>query len=553
MLQTFIFPLMLIGFSEGLELSLGGDILTVPGHRATCGVLRCKDEVGQSRESREAIISKMTIFRKSHFGEERDLVASVSEEQPLISKTSSAAKVDGSWTKRRAEITVYLLRPGDCHGTEFACHVHALDRDGKSLVSKSSVSNPERDPGAGVECRGADVGAQLTGPIQELKVWLESTMGQLEDRLEDKISTLQTRMDDTIQSLQGRIDDKVSAFQNRLDDKITTMQSMFDGNMKQLENRLEDKLDSKMVATTIPSTHAQERQHIDLDEAEDILNETLYSLESNLNATATQAISGINEIFQSEKSKLLADASRVLHEVHATLDTLTSNSNISFLSEMATTLNRTRGPDLKTSCARQSGESSRPVLESYHVVTPPFGGSPYVCDPHTDGGGWIVIQRRTTGNVGFDKDWASYKQGFGAFDDDFWLGNELIHEMTSKGTYELRVDVKHHGQSLFARYSYFYLEDEANSYTLRLGSFRGTAGDAFPFRKSIPFSTRDRDNDGVSNVNCARKYRGGWWFWPANCFDSFLNGQWVPEAPIRPIWLENSVSFSEMKIRRVQD
>ncbi|GFR23333.1 techylectin-5A [Trichonephila clavata] len=46
------------------------------------------------------------------------------------------------------------------------------------------------------------------------------------------------------------------------------------------------------------------------------------------------------------------------------------------------------------------------------------------CDMDTDGGGWIVIQRR--GNFSkqedFYLDWESYKKGFGNITKDFWLG-----------------------------------------------------------------------------------------------------------------------------------
>ena len=38
-----------------------------------------------------------------------------------------------------------------------------------------------------------------------------------------------------------------------------------------------------------------------------------------------------------------------------------------------------------------------------------------------------------------------------------------------------------------------------------------------------PFSTFDRDNDGIGNTNCARLYGGGWWYHNIECFDSNLN------------------------------
>ena len=39
---------------------------------------------------------------------------------------------------------------------------------------------------------------------------------------------------------------------------------------------------------------------------------------------------------------------------------------------------------------------------------------------------WLLIQRRIKGDTNFDKDWNSYKVGFGNLTTDFWLGNELL-------------------------------------------------------------------------------------------------------------------------------
>ena len=59
----------------------------------------------------------------------------------------------------------------------------------------------------------------------------------------------------------------------------------------------------------------------------------------------------------------------------------------------------------------------------------------------TDGGGWTLFQRRVDGSMSFQKNWKDYKAGFGSLNGNFWLGLDLIHELTKKQS-SLRVDLK---------------------------------------------------------------------------------------------------------------
>ncbi|XP_063411590.1 ryncolin-1-like [Mytilus trossulus] len=99
------------------------------------------------------------------------------------------------------------------------------------------------------------------------------------------------------------------------------------------------------------------------------------------------------------------------------------------------------------------------------------------CNMEVDNGGWIVIQRRMNGEVDFYRDWNSYKYGFGDLDGEFWLGNELIHEITSRGNYMLRIEFEDfEGNSRFAKYNTFVVESESSEYTVRLSISRENAG-----------------------------------------------------------------------------
>ncbi|XP_069604018.1 ficolin-1-B-like [Ranitomeya imitator] len=149
------------------------------------------------------------------------------------------------------------------------------------------------------------------------------------------------------------------------------------------------------------------------------------------------------------------------------------------------------------------------------------------CDMVSDGGGWIVFQRRVDGSIDFYQNWETYKRGFGSQLTEFWLGNENIHRLTSRGNFQLRVDLEDFDNNrTYATYREFSLSGEKDFYKLNLGSFiEGTAGDSFYYHRTDKFSTYDRDNDQATDAHCAEKYKGGYWYF--RCRESNLNGLYL--------------------------
>ncbi|XP_044839700.1 tenascin-X isoform X1 [Mauremys mutica] len=174
------------------------------------------------------------------------------------------------------------------------------------------------------------------------------------------------------------------------------------------------------------------------------------------------------------------------------------------------------------------------------------------CDMETDGGGWLVFQRRMNGETDFWRDWQDYAQGFGNRSQEFWLGNDALHELTAAGEQELRVDLRAGAEAAFAQYQRFRVDPPSEHYRLHLGSYRGTAGDALSYHSGSVFSTRDRDPNRLL-IPCAVSYRGAWWY--RNCHYANLNGLYGSRRDHQGVnWFnwkgfEFSIPFTEMKLR----
>ncbi|XP_054461080.1 fibrinogen-like protein 1 [Anoplopoma fimbria] len=199
--------------------------------------------------------------------------------------------------------------------------------------------------------------------------------------------------------------------------------------------------------------------------------------------------------------------------------------------------------DLYRDCSEVFAEGN--VASGLYVIRP--DGSPTALSVYCDmnnGGGWTVFQRRKDGKESFDRAWVEYKHGFGDLhspDGEFWLGNEPLHDLTSQGNYDLRINMEDfEGNQRYAEYKNFKVDDEKDQYQLHVGEYRGNAGDALSEVHASPsaqkkwtgpgnrikFSTFDQLNgsDTENEARCIRHSKSGWWF--SRCDSGNLNGHY---------------------------
>ena len=183
------------------------------------------------------------------------------------------------------------------------------------------------------------------------------------------------------------------------------------------------------------------------------------------------------------------------------------------------------------------------------------------CDMKSDKGGWLVIFRRDNSSryVDFDRPWVDYETGFGDLETEFWYGLREIHCLTQEDV-DMRLDLTFtNGTSIVWTYGLFKVDGPETNYRLHIGEAVGSPGtheDAItahirPEPGGTPFTTKDRDNDGLNGRNCATDYshHGGWWWY--KCGYAHLTRPHTNGSGIRwnndPSYIP--VSFVEMKIR----
>ena len=123
----------------------------------------------------------------------------------------------------------------------------------------------------------------------------------------------------------------------------------------------------------------------------------------------------------------------------------------------------------------------------------------------------LLIQQRVEGSDFFNRSWAEFKVGFNDTGGNYWLGNDLLSQLTLNSSYKLRVDVQQITNLSWhwAEYSSFTVLSERYNYRLLVSGYSGNAVDELSYHNNMMFTTYDRDNDPWTtmdpayNNNCA--------------------------------------------------
>ena len=174
------------------------------------------------------------------------------------------------------------------------------------------------------------------------------------------------------------------------------------------------------------------------------------------------------------------------------------------------------------------------------------------CDAVTEGGGWLVVQRRQDGSVDFNRGWVEYEEGFGSLTGELWYGLRPLHCLTNQGRWKLRIDFTFaNGTKSYLSYNKFAVGPANSQYQLSISGFTGITTDPFTTHNinGMKFTTKDRDND-LHISNCAGAVhgnRGGWWY--RTCSNIYLNSQYKYEYTLFLNGKGHPQSFIEMKIK----
>ncbi|XP_005104278.1 fibrinogen C domain-containing protein 1-A [Aplysia californica] len=502
--------------------------------------LECMDNDQQPDINSEVIM--MRILKKDHdgwscFAELRDGEAEVTPKRKDVLAEANKTSISDSFLR-----LTWPVATDDTTG-EYRCDFVVLTSQENFIFKKSQPTLISRKSNLTVQILNKIMEENKREYLQRLRSQREIILENVTVMAEESKTQCMQQKDDILQNFTAIVESFGASFESKWKGQLQVLSRTVDQNKRECPHQMLSQ--KRQILEHVAAIMEQTKEEI-VQQKEDILiNVTAVAEQAAKREFAEQREDLLNRVTattEQTKSELVQQEERILNNLTAIVEALEAN------------FERKLG-DLKIklqpkSCSEAHDLGPRPVI----VLS---DGMKVVCDTVTDHGGWIVIQRRASAAVDFYRDWADYKNGFGDFSGNFWFGLEKVHQLTSQDKYELRIDMKYEGDDYYAKYKNFKLSGESEKYKIQLSGFSGNVDDKMSYHDGQEFTTKDQDNDFSSSVNCAVDRHGAWWY--DSCHYVNLNGYWGSKRLKEGMnWYgltgeDDSVSFSEMKIRRLSD
>ncbi|KAK3799723.1 hypothetical protein RRG08_017424 [Elysia crispata] len=169
--------------------------------------------------------------------------------------------------------------------------------------------------------------------------------------------------------------------------------------------------------------------------------------------------------------------------------------------------------------------------DKMYLIKPSLAPEPFMvfCQMSSDPA-MTRIQLKVSENMSFNKTWQEFKDGFNFTPQkDFWLGNDKIHYITTSNPHTLVIALVV-DDVVYKQYLHdFIMANETEDYAVTYReAFLNSSLELYlePCwgNDSIEFSTFDRDNDGMTAIDCATEFGAGWWYQAPNCSACNPNG-----------------------------
>ncbi|XP_059175168.1 angiopoietin-related protein 7-like isoform X2 [Physella acuta] len=519
--------------STGVQIDMNRDYF-YHGKDLFCAQLQCTENIRE--DTQISALVNMSVYRISE-PEGKILVASISESDSKLKDYKRAGtRVDGKISKTFSQLDIFFSNHSDCNVGHFLCEIHYVNRTGSiDRIGKQAESLPRKSRDIFLMMNLKAKTSDYVKSVDTMADFLKSFEDP--DRLKGADMTMSLQMShsggdkfNTDKSF-GRTDTELSnsykhisssTFEDMLDDKLKNLTLDVNKTLQMTEHKLSSKTELNKNSLAV-------------------LNESIQTMLANSQNQTEQLSIRLNENETNIKKSITQE------NINTTLN-LVAGLNKTLQDFINEYYDNPMNLKLTKQCVRND-DLSLPEQMAFKLDQRKLA----LCDTKTDGGGWIIIQRRVAGDVSFTRNWSDYKYGFGSLAGDYWLGNDIISNLTQNGYSELRFDMKYKGKFYYAVYSNVTVGNEADLYRIKLTYKTGNSTDNFSYHNGKVFSTLDRDND-KSSSNCADNFKGGWWY--DSCYQVNLNGVWASKTEIEGIrWNGLTVNIDslehvEMKLRR---